>query len=228
MNGDEYQKALAGEVSFWRQFRDVYPQLFASGMDPDAPLDADVEVAAIAQRSRRSKVFVLDVGCGMISGIGRKPRHQSLVPDMRFTYTDILAKVYQKIASEQGFVIPHDICDCQAESLARRFRAMFGIVYSRNAVDHFLNPIRSLQNMASVLVPGGYMILKHYERCGKINGYAGLHQWDFFIRDDCLWIAGNGEEHQVDALLAPLHTIRLKEYQDDGRPMVAAVYRKPL
>lgn len=52
------------------------------------------------------------------------------------------------------------------------------IIIVNNALDHCINPFKSIIEMLHVLKPGGKLYMNHHRAEGGNGGYTGLHQWN--------------------------------------------------
>lgn len=220
---NDWTAGLRGELEFWRLFRSYHPALFASGMDPASPLDADVDDALNGAVPR-----ILDLGCGMISSMGRKSK-QGRVLDIR--YADALAPEFYDIAREQGFALPYKIDKAHAEGLSLVYSpGMFDVIYCRNALDHCYSPVDALRSLPVFLADQGTLVLKHYRNCADLNGKSGLHQWNLFDHDSRLWLERNRQRWCVDEMLTGCRQVALRRYSEEWGTamldMVCAIYRK--
>ena len=70
---------------------------------------------------------------------------------------------------------------CPAEAIARCFAPdFFDMVTSFNALDHAQAPVDGIEQMLTVLKPGGSMVLLHHANESAQQGGAGMHRWDFY------------------------------------------------
>lgn len=219
----DWRSGVAGELEFWRLFRSFHPVLFARGMDPDAPLDLDVDCAVLKDGAR-----ILDLGCGMVSSMGRRSRSGRTV---EIHYADALAPEFYAIAKLQGFVLPYRIEEAHAESLEAVYSpGLFDVIYCRNALDHCYNPVEALRLLPRFLADNGTLVLKHYRNCADLNDWSGLHKWNFYDRGGQLWLDRCGDWWCVDKLLSSCHKVAVRRYTEEWGTaildMVCAIYRK--
>jgi SAM-dependent methyltransferase len=68
----------------------------------------------------------------------------------------------------------------------------FDIAYSRNALDHAVDPLGIVEQMLAVVRPGGHVVLRHVRNEAVRQAYVQLHQWNFDERDGrpVLWRPG--------------------------------------
>lgn len=218
---------LGGEIEFWRLFKTYHPKTFQHGMDTTAPLDVDVDDALA--KTDQNPAMILDVGSGMISSLGYTSRFGRTVS---ITYADPLGAVFEQIASQQGFSLPIQHQRICAEDLTTCYaNNTFAVVYSRNAIDHCHDPATALRMMASLVMPGGSLVLKHYENCANINNHDGLHQWNFYEDNGALYLQGEESPMCVGKLVSPCEQVAVERYREwwghNELSLVKAIYRKP-
>lgn len=218
-----WSRGLEGEIAFWRLFRSYHPELFRQGLDTQALLDDDVEEALLG--TDQDPAVVVDIGSGMLSGMGfvsRSGRRADVV------WVDALAREFGRIARHQGFTLPITHIECHAERLSDCFQAeMCSAVYCRNALDHCYDPPAAIRQAVRLLLPGGSLILKHYDHCADINNHQGLHQWNLSLAAEDVLLEGHGTTQRLSELAHPCQPTVIQAYRDDERPMIKAIYRKP-
>ena len=81
----------------------------------------------------------------------------------------------------------------------------FDCAYALNALDHCHDPVLALERMLDVVRVGGVVTLVHLEYVGRLENYAGLHQWDFFIEGERAFLANKGRSrvHDLGEHVAP-------------------------
>jgi SAM-dependent methyltransferase len=122
---------------------------------------------------------ILDVGCGPLSTIGLRVGNENI----ELFGADPLADTYLTQLADVGITPNCRLIQTDCSDLALRFsEEPFSITCSINALDHAVDPLRIIRQMAAVTVPGGYLFLRHAENEGLRERYHGLHQWNFSIR----------------------------------------------
>lgn len=130
----------------------------------------------------KKEVTIADIGCGAVSLIGNTYKDV----DIKIYPSDICAEEYKKLKEElnidDGLLIEkQDMTNLSYDSNT------FDIVYCGNALDHCINPRAAISEMIRVCKPGGWILLRHFERVGKKAGYKNLHQWNLeIVDDDCV------------------------------------------
>ena len=223
-----WEDGCKSEVAFWRNWlKGEGPKRWrddlASRLDPDRPLVDCVERAAKElHQSGIPKIRILEVGSGPLSKLGCR----SSVPVLA-THSDPLAFEYFAAMRAVGVGPMHGIAKVTAERLVERFGdSTFHIVYCHNALDHCQNPLLALCNMLAVTRPHGYVILDHYDRVTRGNGYDGLHQWDLIADGDTTLLVR--DDHQVDLgfWFSTVATQTTETYMEGDRKLVRTTFHK--
>jgi SAM-dependent methyltransferase len=195
-------------VEYWRRYiadeGGDWPDEFKRRLDPDAPIDDPLLVRCL-ERIPHPRVSVIDVGAGPLTLVGRRfpGKEVELVP------VDPLAVDYARLLDEAG-IEPHTpTIGCSGEELLDRFgEASFDIAFARNSLDHAADPAGAVLNLLSVVRPGRFVVLKHFENEAKEGGSHGLHQWNFEVRDGRLHLWREGaEDHDLAELVAGRATV---------------------
>lgn len=200
----QWHRDMAGELEFWRRWAKEHRGLAIKRGSPTAPLLPWVDDAVT--RVSCDPVRILEVGTGLFSAMGRRTRSNRLV---KITCTDPLAEKFPAILDEHSLTRSYPIVRAEAERVCEHFGAeSFDVVYAQNALDHCWDVLRALREIASVLRPGGRLVLRHMYRCGSRNNWQGLHKWDFFVARGKLVVEGlygPASRHYVHGV-APLET----------------------
>ncbi len=94
------------------------------------------------------------------------------------------------LLKRHGIAVRHAIVAVAGEELSSQLPCgQFDIAFSNNALDHTLDPVQVLREMAAVTRPRGYIVVQVGEREGMRAGYTGLHQWDCSMDGNRLSIA---------------------------------------
>lgn len=195
------------EFDFWDKFldgrNDAWAADFAERMDPNLPLQPFL--SEVIRVPDGETVSILDVGAGPFTFVGRtSPRWK-----IDIVAVDPLAEGYDVILAQHGVIPPVRTRTVAAEDLSKSFPVnSFDLVTARNCLDHVLDPVRALRQMLHVAKPGASIHLQHMTDEAERNLYAGMHQWNFRLRDGDFIIAGATEETNVTALLAPVAQVR--------------------
>jgi SAM-dependent methyltransferase len=184
--GRTWERALPGELAFWEQYIATggleFPREFQSLLDPATPI-ADPFLLGALERVSCDPIRILDVGAGPFTTVGHHdPGNGARAVEV--VAVDPLGDQFAALIERAGLSPPVPTTPCRGEDLVSRFGSdRFDIAYARNSVDHAADPLLVIENMLSVVRPGGEVILHHYRREAENMGYEGLHQWNFDLRD---------------------------------------------
>jgi SAM-dependent methyltransferase len=145
---------------------------------------------------------ILDVGSGPITKLGTE--WEGRILDL--ILVDPLANEYNRMLDYKGLrTYPRPIKGF-AETLIEQFGFdVFDMVYSQNALDHAINPSQGIREMLGVAKPSGIVAFNVVANEGCRNGYAGLHQWDFNLRDGKVYLrSASGAEQSLDEICGDL------------------------
>lgn len=173
------RRALREEADYWAdwlsagggKYADEFVRRFDSGADVDDPA-----LREVLGSSQQEEIEILDVGAGPVSTVGYCfPGHVlTVVP------VDPLADKYNRLISNAGLVAPVRTQTVEGESLVAHFGVdRFDVAYSRNALDHTVDPVVVIEQMLAVVRPGGHLVLRHGLREAVNEEYVQLHQWNF-------------------------------------------------
>jgi SAM-dependent methyltransferase len=218
---------LRREVAFWNRIVEggsKFPAAWERRSDPNAPLTERLILDRL-DLIDTDPVSILDVGAGPMTILGTKHPQRRL----EITATDPLADDYSQMLDEAGIEPPVRTQLCRGEDLVEHFGAdRFDMVYSRNAVDHSVDPLTILRNMVGVTKPGGFVLLRHFQNEGVDEDYEGLHQWNFDLRDGRLLLWNPRETHDLQEVFAEEVELwaELQPWTDRPAPWVACAMRK--
>jgi SAM-dependent methyltransferase len=171
--------ALREEVEYWERWLATsggrWSEEYARRLDADAEI-GEPFIREILAGSSEARVSILDVGAGPVSAVGYRFRGRSV----SLTAVDPLADEYERLLANAGVTPPVLTERVDGEALLERFGPdCFDIAYSRNALDHAVDPLAIINNMFSVVRPGGHVVLRHVRNEALRQGYVQLHQWNF-------------------------------------------------
>lgn len=138
---------------------------------------------------------VLDVGSGPATVLGGFLNGESI----DITAVDPLANKYMDLYAKHGITPLIKPIYGEAENLRKTVDGNFDFVYSRNALDHSYDPMKSIQEMIDVCTSGGVVFFENVINEGYNENYKGLHQWNFmhasgdlviWKHDGSAWLAG--------------------------------------
>lgn len=161
--------------------------------------------SAILKRVKADEI-VMDIGCGLVSKFGDqldRGGRVNLVP------VDALAHFYNVINSriEDGYKRDYLCRFGMFEFLGNTFgRNYADYIIVENALDHCIDPWRSIVECLYVLKTGGHMYLNHRRAEAVYENWVGLHKWNLDCRDGdfLIW----NKENAVNV------TERLKDYAE--------------
>ena len=203
-----WEAGRSNELEFWRrelQTRIVEMPEYRRRMDPDAEV-TDPTLREVLERLDAAVPSVIDVGSGPLTAVEKRYGDKRL----DVTAVDPLAGEYCAFMREAGIEPPVWPRDCSGERLLEMFgRERFDIAFSRNALDHAVDPMRVISNMVELIKPGGAVVLEHLRREGERQAYRNLHQWNFDVDDTelMLW-RGRGHRQSVTRSLRERAQVR--------------------
>lgn len=177
------RRALREEVGYWAEWLATkggkYADDYAYRIDPDAEV-VDPALREVLATILGEAVSILDVGAGPISIVGC--RFPGLV--LTTVAVDPLADEYNRLLADAGLVPPVRTQAVDGEDLVAHFgEGRFDVAYSRNALDHTVDPVVVIEQMLGVVRPGGHVVLRHGLNEAVKQAYVQLHQWNLDERD---------------------------------------------
>jgi SAM-dependent methyltransferase len=196
------RRALAEEVGYWEGWLSTgggtWPGDFAYRFAADAEVE-DSLLRALLGVMKNQAVSILDVGAGPVTTVGRRFDGAPLT----VVAVDPLADEYNRLLAKAGRVPPVRTAQVPGERLLDHFgHDRFDIAYSRNALDHSIDPVPIIEQMLAVVRPGGYVVLRHARNEAIKESYVQLHQWNFDEREGQLVIWRVNHETNVSEALA--------------------------
>jgi SAM-dependent methyltransferase len=219
---DRWAAGLSYEVSFWQRFLETkgaeWPDYFVNLVADEHPVSDPIVLECI-RRLASPSVSVLDVGAGPVSLVGTSAGGTTI----RLTAVDPLADEYAELLAGAGIVPYVRTETCQGERLLERFQpGAFDLSFARNCVDHSYDPMLVIENMLTVVRPGGFVVLKHLRNEGEREGYSGLHQWNFDLQRGRLLLWDRSSRRDVDSNLT---TPALSWFGHDGDGWIVCVFQ---
>jgi hypothetical protein len=201
-SGPEFEKlwehGIESELGFWRTYLATeggdWPDEYTSRMDPSAP----VQPHLVELLPDKELVRILDVGAGPLTDVGKVwPGHT-----VEVRAVDALADEYNALLQEEDVTPPVLTEQCRSEELADMFEPdTFDLVCAINTLDHSYDPMAAIGQMVTI---GRTIYLEHHTNEAEVEGYWGLHQWNFDVVDDRCMLWRPGEKHDLAEELAPL------------------------
>jgi len=171
---------LADELRFWDRWLATggldWPADYMRRFDPAAALLP--HLAAFLEGTPDGRI--LDVGAGPVTATGYRCAGRAVA----LTAVDPLAPLYALLLRRHGKSPPIATCFGLAEALTLTLPPEhFDLVHCRNALDHAIDPLAGLAEMLAIARVGGRVVLSHFADEAEAAGQAGLHQWNFAVRD---------------------------------------------
>ena len=194
----DWSGALPEELQFWEsalkeEGRNWIPSDYQERMNPELELQDSLK--ALIPAVPGSVVRILDVGAGPLTRLGKRwaGRELQLVP------LDPLAEEYKALLARLKLQPPIVTEFGHGEKLLEKFGPnYFDLAYASNSLDHSYNPLLAIEQMFTVTKPQCYVYLWHFAQVGVTEGYAGLHQWNFRIKDDDMILSdGRGQSYSL-------------------------------
>lgn len=162
-----WQRQISGEENRWKE-------QFAARFRKGRPLHP--QFCDVLPFPPGSRIEILDVGAGPATVLGDTWEGRTIT----ITAVDPLADDYNRMIDEAGIIPAVRTQRCEAERLVEMFgENRFDATFSRNAIDHSYDPLRSIRQMIAVTRPGGIIRLEHALNEGEKHRYGALHQWNF-------------------------------------------------
>ena len=177
------------EPSYFDRFLTQKKDKYYNRLDPDKKIE-DFLTELLTDISGDS-IKILDIGAGPITMVGYKLNNKvvELIP------IDPLAKVYTRILTRKNIHPPVRTIVGNVEKLSKQFgENEFDLVYANNSIDHTANPVKALNEIHHVIKPNHYFYFSHFINEGEINKYYGLHQWNFYYKNDSLFLSNKTKD----------------------------------
>jgi SAM-dependent methyltransferase len=222
----EWNEALHDETSFWERAladngRDWLPDEYRKRTDP--ALELQEELKRLIPAPVGSRVRILDVGAGPLTTLGKRwAGHElEIVP------VDPLADAYTALLAKLRIVPPVATRYARGEDLLEVFRENeFDLAYASNSLDHSYDPLRAMRQMLAVVKPERFVYLWHFANEGLHEGYHGLHQWNFDVRDGDFIVSDGRRRHSLKTEFDKQAELVCERTVDFGKPVVIAKLRK--
>lgn len=171
---------LSSESFFWRrlfhQHHIEHPQEVIFPRVEKTP--ASIMMALDACKHRfPGTILCLDCGSGPTSQLYTKDIENDSA--VKIFTVDPLATVYDDL--HKKYNTGYDLVSIPGygEKLKELFPDdEFHFVYSSNAIDHSQDPKTFIENLYSILKPGGYLYLHGFVNEGSAANWLGLHRWN--------------------------------------------------
>lgn len=141
----------------------------------------------------RQDAILMDIGCGAVS------RYGSLLPDggrVRLIAADSLAHAYKKINDYYAPENKKTVTFGMFEFMAVFFKKdLADVILIENALDHCVDPLKSVIECLQILKPGGLLRLYHHRAEAIWEGCLGLHKWNIDCNDNKEFIVWNEDNY---------------------------------
>ena len=167
-----WENALRAPASHWIKSE------YQKRLDPHLELQEDLK--RLVDSAPGNTVRIIDVGAGPLTHLGKKwdGRVLELFP------VDPLANEYKEILTRLKICPPVITEMGDGENLLGQFQAnFFDLACAFNSLDHCKNPLLAVRNMLAIVKPNCFVHIQHFRNEGLEAGYAGLHQWNFDVKE---------------------------------------------
>jgi SAM-dependent methyltransferase len=189
---ERWSEGLDEETEFWfrwlRDYGGPWPDDYRLRTDPDSELQPHIR-QYLEPSAPNGRLRILDVGSGPLTVLGKRWDDRVL----EIMAVDPLAERYAELFARVGLEPLVRPVRGEAEQVAELFPpASFDLVYAQNCIDHGYDPLRSIQQMLTLVKPDRVLLLEHAIDEGEYMRYAGPHQWNFRAEDGrfVIWRAG--------------------------------------
>lgn len=132
--------------------------------------------------------LVYDIGCGLAPRFGTELASGKVI---QLTGIDPLAYFYNVINQKFASVPCREIVFGMFEFLSKFInKNMAEVVIINNALDHCIDPFRSIMECLSILKAGGMLHMNHGRMEGLVGLYQGLHQWNMDYNEKAILLSG--------------------------------------
>lgn len=174
-----WSQGIGYEIGFWEKWHategDQWPEDFIDRQRTDID-NPDWLLRYLGIDHDPTAARILDVGAGPLTVL--RPTHRGQRLDI--TAVDPLAPFYADMAARYSIERPIPTVQAFAEDLTAVFRPnSFDVAHCCNALDHSFDPIRGIEEMLTVVRPGGVVCLRHSRNEAEFEQYSGFHQWNF-------------------------------------------------
>lgn len=202
---------IDSELSYWMNSVFSKTGLFHDQYERIRKDQIDLSKRRFSQMINLSDKTILDVGCGLMSeyaSIG------GLVP------VDAMAPFYNIINStiKDGYKEDYRCTFGMFEFLSYYMGCdSVDVIHISNALDHSLDPFKSLVECLKVVKKGGVIFLKHRRAVAIYENWRGLHQWNLDIINGNFVIWGKDNAVNISEELSEYADISVETYGDESR-----------
>lgn len=189
-----WKDGLDHELEFWDNWADNNKEDLNWRLLPEKELQ-EVIKAHLDSDKRAKGINILDVGAGPITYLGNMWGDYKV----NITAIDALANKYTEMLEKKNIIPYIKTIQLCAEKLTKQFsKDTFDLAYSFNALDHAYDSIKAIKEIVEVIKPGSFFLLRSFINEAINAGYIGLHQWNFFVRNNKFIIASKNHEYDVE------------------------------
>lgn len=226
----DWSIGIKHEVDFWSGWVKgkglVWESDWLQRLSPDTLVEAnDKFLAEVLDLLETQTPKILDVGAGPISTVGKYTKSGKKVT---LKACDPLGPAYTKMLNSAG-VVPLTPTEFGiAESLANFYpEEKFDVVYSINALDHGINPVRAIENMLHLAADEGFVVLGHYRNEAIFEKGSGFHKWNFDTEHSDLIIHNDENRINVNQYFGNLVLVEtIVEKSPNGRDWIQCKLKK--
>lgn len=189
----QWTKELVSEVKYWvervAKENSTYHEEYITNIN-----NSDVKPAKGYRGENifhylKEDAILMDIGCGAVS------RYGNLLPDgsrVNLVAVDSLAYAYRKIneyyAPENNKAVTFGMFEFMAVFFQKDYA---DVILIENALDHCIDPLKSLIECLQILKPGGLLRLYHHRAEAIWEGCLGLHKWNIDYNDSKEFVIWN-------------------------------------
>lgn len=221
-NKNDWYLGVESELNFWKKWLEdkggIWSNDYDFRVDPNSELQDEIAWAIPKNFDQTFKI--IDVGAGPMTYLGKNFQGKKL----NITAVDALGNVYNNLHFPTGLPLIRTL-QCESESLSDVYSEnSFDIAFARNTLDHSYDPLKALKEMVKIIKPNGIIITIHWANEAIAGNYEGFHQWNFYIKNQCLFVGNNDLTVNVNEELKD--TAELVKINPDDDSVVMCAFRK--
>lgn len=213
----EWIDNLDSEVEFWlnevAKETGYYHQGWHKRINNNRFLNLDYDCEYIARQLKENDI-VIDVGCGMISLYGNELENSEKIKLMA---VDPLAHYYNLINEKYIGEKKKEIKFGLFEFLANFYPENYAdYIIINNALDHCIDPYKSIIDCIYVLKKGGTLHLRHRQSEAVFEDWNGLHKWNIdYNKNEELIIWNRENAVNISQSLKDIVDVNVKHFDDE-------------
>lgn len=171
--------------------------------------------------------IVMDIGCGLVTCYGEKLENGA---NINLVPVDPLAHFYNKINkyySEHGIKgYKKEVVFGLFEFIACFFPKNYAdIIVINNALDHGIDPYKSIVECLYILKNGGCLHLRHMRAVAVFEQYDGLHKWNLDLNEKNELVIWN-KENAINVSKELGDIADIKGFQTSEKSFVAQITKR--